>query len=880
MPDIQSPTLIIGLGGTGIAVLRKFKQRYIELYGTDERLVKLLAIDTADQPQMDEPPLSAQEFFHLGKPQIDVAAVIGMASSQPALNWLTGTRIPGFAIGIGAGMKRFYGHIAYFFRGIQIRKRIEQAVKDLMYATGKLAAQGPKAGFRVYIVSSLCGGTGTGMYLDIAYMASDVVNQAGLGTPQSFGFLFLPSAFQELRTHDFWSSINANGYAALQELQYYMTMKQRPALPTFRMPDNQRSSIQLNSEPFQYCYLVGGVDEDGRPVSKSADLYDRTAEFLFMTATSDIGAQLASVAVDGDKCFASFGSCNLQLPQARSLQKYFLLMGREILNDIFDEIPKDYIPPRMSEKLAGVSGYADIERLSNDAAAFLEEEVFDHHDMHTSDSRKALSTIDHVLAEMKSAETRYSEQIAERAVKIENEIRDLINQEITSSWNLEKATIQRIISVIDASVSELSEKRRTLQLRSNVVDLDASLAAFKSPSKWTQLFTKGEARLASFKESAISVFESRAQATLAGEYCRAFAVITNELQQLKEKLNNLERRKLETLDSFQITAQAHLLAIAQEQGNLGLLDPANVSEDDDYQGDRRGLLTRCRSRKEIRTSIGAPEKAAISIDVLVKGLFSVVEEFVEQKAFKPDFVDDEFFQRLAQSKVNLQMHDTFEQPRREAYLFMNGSDELQQAIVAAIEGAPDGFQRPQLKAGVNPGTATFVRLVAGFKLKDLVETKHMASAYELKSHTADAIYLDLPTHKRAAIDENSKEDLGPELFAFGQILIGIMDVGQNYLLHGARLLLNDEADPVRRRKAAYEMVMTPDIRSEIEQTRNATAQNLGGNTKFVPFMLGRLSIQYGPNEGNEQYRELLLKEKAAAEAYLATLPVQSQIAGA
>jgi hypothetical protein len=879
MPNnIQSPTLIIGLGGTGVAVLRKFKQRYIELYGTDERLVKLLAIDTAGQPKMEEAPLATNEFFHLGNPQIDVAAVIRTASSQPALDWLRDTKIPGFAIAVGAGMKRFYGHIAYFFRGISIRQRIEKAVSELMHASGKLAAQGPQAGFRVYIVSSLCGGTGTGMYLDIAYMASDVVTKAGLGTPQSFGFLFLPSAFQELKSHDFWNSINANGYAALQELQYYMTMKQRPELPNFRMPDNQHTTIQLNSEPFQYCYLVGGVNEVGHPVAKSADLYDRTAEFLFMTATSDIGSQLAAVTVNGDKCFASFGSCNLQLPQARSLQKYFLLMGREVLNDVFGDAPEGFVPPRISEKLAGVTGYASIEQLQNDSAAYLEEEVFVRYNMHASDSRQALATIDHLLAELKSAESRYKERQADRFSQIENDVRALINQEITSAWNLEKGTIQRVIQGLDVAISELSDRRKSLQLRSNAADLDTALTAFKSPSKWAQLFKKGNAQLASFKDAAVSAFESRVRAFLASEYSRMFAAITNELQQLKEKLQDLSRRKLEALDNFQVTAQAHLVAIAQEQGNLGLLDPANISEDDDYQADRRGLLMRCRSRQEIRASIGSPDKAAISINALVKGLFSVVDEFVEQKVFKGHLVDDEFYGRLAQSKVNLQIHDLFEQPRRESYLFMNGTEELQEGIISAIESAPDGFQSIQSKPGVNPGTATFVRLVAGFKLKDLVEMEQMASAYEIKTHTADAIYLDLPTHRRAAIVETSNENLGAELFAFGQILIGIMDVGQNYLVHGRRLLLNDEADPVKRRKAAYEAVLNPDYRSEIEQARNATAQNLGGNAAFVPFIQGKLK-QYDPPEGNDAYKDILLKEKSAVETYLSTLPVQSQTAG-
>jgi hypothetical protein len=719
------------------------------------------------------------------------------------------------------------------------------------------------------------------MYLDIAYMAHDVVTRAGLGAPQSFGFLFLPSAFQELKGNNFWKSINANGYAALQELQYYMTLRQRPAgQPTLRMPDNQRTTLQITTEPFQYCYLVGGVNEAGQPVAKAADLYDRTAEFLFMSATSDIGAQLASIAVDGDQCFASFGSCNLQLPQARSLQKYFVLMGREILNDVFGALPQDFNAPRISERFAAIAGYASPEALGNDAAAFLEEEVFIRHNMRPSDARQAHTTIEHLIAEIKASESKFHDGLIEKVGKIARETRDLIEIEVNTAWNLEQGTLQRAIAILDAAVSEINAKRKTLQLQTQPTEYDEAFARFKSTSKLGQLFTKGESLLASFRGSAIAAFEARAHAAIASQLSANLAAVAVEFQQLREKLVELSRRNLELTDRFNGAAVAHLQAIAQEQGNLGLLDPSSIKEDDDYKNDRVGLVRRCRSREEVRASIASPDKATISIDTLVKSLFTIVDEYVEQKAFKGDFIDDEFYRHLVQSKINLQMHERFQKPRRESYLFINGSDELQTAIASAIETAPDGFKRPQVLPGVNPGTATFVRLVAEVKLKDLVEMEEMASAYDEKSHSADAIYLDLRTHKRAPIIDTASENLGPELFAFGQMLLGIMDVGQNYLLKGRRMLLHDEPDPVRRRKSAYDAVLTPDTRSEIEQARNETAQNLGGNAAFVPFMRERVQQLYGNVGGPAEYRDLLLNEKAAAEAYLATLPVQPQMVGA
>jgi tubulin-like protein len=880
MSGFQSPTLIIGLGGTGVAVLRKFKQRFIELYGKDaQRLVKILAIDTAVQPTMPEPTLGPQEFLHLGVPPIDVADVVDMAPRVPALNWLCDANVPAFQIGTGAGMKRLYGHIAYFFRGATIRKRLEEAAAELMHNAGKAAAQGSHPGFRVFIVSSLCGGTGTGMYLDIAYMAHDIVkNQMGLGAPQSFGLLFLPSAFQELKGSPFWSSINANGFAALQELQYYMTLSERTTgSTTLRLPDKDGRVLQLTSEPFQYCYLVGGVNESGNPVANSKDLYDRTAEFLFMTATSDIGSQLMAVAVDRDKCFASFGSSNLQLPQARSLQKYFILMGREILNDIFCPPKEDYVPPKIVEKFDGASGYRTLGDLTTDAAAFLEDEVFSKFDLHSVPASQGLVIINRIIPEMKVAETRYREKLSQRAAQMASAVQDLVHQTIQTSWNLEAGTIQRVTRIIDETVAELRGKIQMLQSRMSAAELDEALAQFRSSSMLGQLFSKGNAQLARFKAAAHSAFEGRAEAILAAEYQTAFAKFTNDLLSLKDKLGEIVRAKSSILAQFESSAQSHLTAIARDQGNLGLLDTANLSEDDDYASDRRGLLMRCRSRDEVKACIGNPDKPAVLPETLVRGLFPVVEEFVDQKVFTGSYVDDTFYERLSQAKINLQLKDTFEQPRRESYLFVNGDNQLQQTLKNAIATAPGGFQSPQVQPGVNPGTATFVRMLAEFKLRDLVEVREMGSAYDAKSKTPDSLYLDLPTHYRSQIREDTNENLGPELFFFGCMLLGIMEVGQNYFLKGRRLLHRDEPDSVARRKAAYEMVKDLTIRNEIEGARTNLILGLNGNEAFVPHV--RKTLGTLPPAGTDEYSKLLRAEREAVEKYLATLPVQSQIQG-
>jgi hypothetical protein len=657
-----------------------------------------------------------------------------------------------------------------------------------------------------------------------------------------------------------------------------MTIKEQDrtgALPTLDMPDSRRTSIPVREEPFQYCYLIGGVNEVGVPIKEARELYDRTAEFLFMTATSDIGKKLAETAVNGRECFAGFGSCNLQLPQSRSLQKYFLLMGREILNDVFGDPTDGFILPDLAERFAGIPGYAVPLQLANDAAAFLEEEVFIRYNMHGVDSRQASATINNVVAQVKSVESGYHNKLLEQAAEVRKEILRLTHNEIALAWNLEAGTIHRATRVIDGAIATLGEKRTALQTRGEIPEYD-----FQSPSVLSHLLGRGDARLASFKDEIISRFEARAQASVGAEYIRLFAAISTELQQLKEKLADLARMKLEKLDQFQTAGAAYITAIGQEQHNLGLLDPLNISEDDDYRTDRRGLLMRCRADQQIRAAIGSAEKPTVSLDTLIKGLFPVVEKFVEQKAFRDDFVDNAFYQTLAKAKINLQLKQKFQEPDRSSLLFVNGSDELKASLVSTIANAPNSFLPPDSKPGVNPGSATFVQLVSKFEVKDLVDIDEMAAAYDARIQSSEGVFLNLPTHRRDWIIDSQNENLGPELFAFACILSGVMEVGHNYLFKGRRLLISDEPDPTRRRKAAYKSMLAPDNRRETEQARDAAAENLGGNAQFVPFIRQQLDQRYSSIQGSEEYKELLAAERIAAENYLNTLPVQTQTPGA
>ena len=138
------------------------------------------------------------------------------------------------------------------------------------------------------------------------------------------------------------------------------------------VPSGTRPQIELDAAPFQYCFLVGGVNDRGDHVRHSEDLYERTADFLFMNVTTPIGDTLVAHEVEnrslerhnGSKAFAAFGSFSMALPQARNIQKYLLMMGRELLDDVLEEEPKQLSSRGAKELFESIGEFIEASNLA------------------------------------------------------------------------------------------------------------------------------------------------------------------------------------------------------------------------------------------------------------------------------------------------------------------------------------------------------------------------------------------------------------------------------------------------------------------------------------------------------------------------------------
>lgn len=232
-------TLAIGLGGTGIICLRNLKKQVYETVKPDDpdeavpsySHIKFLAVDsgrsTMEYDRMVNPLDEKGEFFDISSPSIpQVSDLFKRIAERPEYQWLNG-EIP---YSVSADQRKLetsgtrqIGRLLLMMKSDAFVRRVEFLIMD--------ALRGLPAGvdINVHIFSGLCGGTGSGIFLDVCYLVQRALRYHSNGRMAVFGYFFLPDV--DLSTPSISSyeksyrKLAQNGYAAMKELDYCMNFE-------------------------------------------------------------------------------------------------------------------------------------------------------------------------------------------------------------------------------------------------------------------------------------------------------------------------------------------------------------------------------------------------------------------------------------------------------------------------------------------------------------------------------------------------------------------------------------------------------------------------------------------------------------------------------
>jgi hypothetical protein len=365
------PTVVIGLGGTGHGALRKLKKRFVDAYGSVPPIIRFLSIDTTENAEgagqvqaSNDGELDHNELYVL-----QVGNPAGLVNgTNPHIDEWWPPEIPTSAIIAGAGQVRARGRLALFARAQDVYGRIRRAVDDVrnirnqkqMYADQFQVSA--RAGVEVHIVGSLAGGTGSGLFLDIAFMARDVI---GNDEQSNFtGVLLLPSLFTRYAGT---SLVKPNAYGALKEIEHLSTTK-----AAFQIDYGMRR-VDVSRPPFDVIYLVDSINEQGRTVMEQPELLGLIADGMYVQIGSQIGADSAN-AVDNIKTqIATAGRVKGRSPQycsfgvaALTMPSFDALMFEDAKRLVIDDLLNGSVADVDIEQ--DVQGFIDQHRLREDDA--------------------------------------------------------------------------------------------------------------------------------------------------------------------------------------------------------------------------------------------------------------------------------------------------------------------------------------------------------------------------------------------------------------------------------------------------------------------------------------------------------------------------------
>ena len=302
-------TICIGLGGTGRDVLMRIRRLIVERYGDFKQLpiISFVHIDT-DKATSNITGLRTGNTYHGVDLRFSdaekVAAIMTRSEvdnmtrelSRRASNydgspgvykniesWFPPQLLKNLkAIDEGAQAIRPVGRLAFFHNYRKIKAAIESAEQrtrghEAFMIRSNWSVENK---LNVFVVGSLCGGTGSGIFLDIAYCLRQMYGNDGA---QIVGYLIMsPELYGNAPDK------NANTYAALKELNYYAT-----ARTTFKAEYDLQylEFVEESRPPFEYVYLVSNrTANDYRILEKS-----KLCNIIAHKITLDFAGELAPI---------------------------------------------------------------------------------------------------------------------------------------------------------------------------------------------------------------------------------------------------------------------------------------------------------------------------------------------------------------------------------------------------------------------------------------------------------------------------------------------------------------------------------------------------------------------------------------------------------
>lgn len=297
-----SPILVIGCGGSGGKVLvgiRKRLDQQLRLMGWNEGIPRAFQLVYVDTPTAQEvnlefgPPVPQSDYISTSAGTsvysvVDEALTLhatAQSQMERLVDWRPSPDLP-LAVHLGAGQWRGVGRAVGFRSLGRVAHRIEQARGEFVAGQQQLQRLGELMGDPalpatvpfVVVVSSMAGGTGAGIFMDVC----DVVRTVDPGwSDQIMSVLFTAEVFKNIGNAP---GLQPNTVAAISELMAgYFDRNRTPETlygGLVQAPAHQRGGSGPN-----YPFMVGMSTVNGTMLNDVGDCYRIVTETLVSAMT-------------------------------------------------------------------------------------------------------------------------------------------------------------------------------------------------------------------------------------------------------------------------------------------------------------------------------------------------------------------------------------------------------------------------------------------------------------------------------------------------------------------------------------------------------------------------------------------------------------------
>lgn len=503
------PTLFIFLGTSSGQIGWRLKKLLHDAYG-DVPILRFLWIDIDNNVDpRARPYFASHERVELSG--WNAASVVQNLSHYPTIQkwWPAKTNLKaGMLSGSGGAQKqmRLIGRLALFrkfndqTRGRSLISRLSDATAAISSIDNHRATLAMSnetytftvnPGARVFLCFSPCGGTGSSMAFDIAYLCRHLL--AG-NEPKVISMSVLPPVI-DLAIEDESASqkekIRANAYAWFKEDLY---LQENPVW-TVEYPG---VSVDVAAPPFNHRYMVDIQNQAGYRLNSPDDVYNMIAQAIFLDAGSAIGG---------------------------NMQAFNENVG--ILEEVFEEKPRAY------SSLAATSLVFPKERLKTYCSALLAKALLEKGFLGEPDGQEVNVNASSLLSQLKLRDADLIEKLKAAG-----------NLSLTLEPSILKAdTVALALSHLDAQEARSNDDRRSLGEKMKVSAAEMIPAAYAG-------LDREIARLAATRglKFALGILERLAAPAPAGQVpvdVLSLAGLKARLVQQGESESDLENARLE-----------------------------------------------------------------------------------------------------------------------------------------------------------------------------------------------------------------------------------------------------------------------------------------------------------------------------------------------